>query len=151
MQLIKDYFKNRTIKFYIAFGTSILSLVTAIVYGASLLGLTEYASVAPLIMMIAAFAVFAVFALFRQSRIGAAGMAVINFFALVVYALTIYQYPVLEAMNAGTIANIKGMGAIIAVAVMMIITVIASNVLAWMKLDRKVESEVSVGQVKEEI
>ena len=137
MQIFKDFFKNRTIKFYIAFAIAILSLITAIVYGASLLGLTEYASAAPLIMMLIAFVVFAVSALFRLTRIGTACVALLDFFAFVVYILTIYQYPVLEAMNAGTVANIKGMGAIIAVAAMMIVIVIAANVLAWMKLDRK--------------
>ena len=87
--------------------------------------------------MLIAFVVFAVSALFRLTRIGTACVALLDFFAFVVYILTIYQYPVLEAMNAGTVANIKGMGAIIAVAAMMIVIVIAANVLAWMKLDRK--------------
>ena len=98
MQLFKDFFKNRTIKFYIAMGAAVLSIITGIVYGAAVAVLDEGISVAPTVMCIVAALIFAVCALFRLSRIGMAAVGIIDLFALFIFLVTGYEYPIEQAM-----------------------------------------------------
>lgn len=140
MQIFTDFFKNRTIKFYIAMGIAAFSVIVGIVYGAAVATLDDGISVAPTVMCILAAVVFAVCALFRLSRVGMAAVGVLDIFALFIFLVTGYEYPIEQAMVSSNVWDIEGIVAIIAVAAMMLICIIAANVFAWLRLDKPVET-----------
>ncbi len=144
MQLFKDFFKNRTIKFYIAMGAAVLSIITGIVYGAAVAVLDEGISVAPTVMCIVAALIFAVCALFRLSRIGMAAVGIIDLFALFIFLVTGYEYPIEQAMVVSNAWQIKGMISIIVCAAMMLVCIILANVFAWLRLDKEPEAATDV-------
>lgn len=139
----KEFFKNRTIAFYITLGVSGLSVISGIVYIAAVRGLTDTVSWMPGVMMILAGVAFAALALFRLSRTGAAVLALLDFFAIVVYIVTVIDYILTQAMTAFSFIRIEGIGSIIACAVLMIICTAAANVFAWLRLDKQEKINVT--------
>lgn len=137
MKIFTEYFRDRTAAFYISLGFALLSLVVAIVYGAAVLGLDDGISVAPVIMMIIGALAVPAFALIRLTRVGLGVMGVLDFFSVVIYAVTVYEYPVSQAMIVSNAMDIPGMMSIIAVAALMFVCVIAANVLAWIRQEKK--------------
>lgn len=136
LNLVKNYFKNRTLAFYFSLGVALLTLITGIVYAATILPLDDRASVFPIVMLIIGALLVPIFALFRLTRIGLGCMSLLTFFAFILYLISIYEYPIEQAMNVSNIWEITGMTNIIVVAVMMFIFFIASNVLAYIKQEK---------------
>lgn len=137
MKIFTEYFKDRTVAFYISLGFAMMSVVVAIVYGAAVLGLDDGISVAPVIMMIIGALAVPALALIRLTRVGLGVMGVLDFFSVVVFAVTVYEYPISQAMVVSNAMEIEGMASIIAVAVFMLICFVAANVLAWIRQDKK--------------
>lgn len=140
----KNFFKNRTISFWVAFGTSILSIVTAIVYAGAIMGgkeISQYVDFVPFVLILIGGLIFVPAIFLRMSRIGAMLMGIFDIFAMVIFLGDFIAYPASTAVaNDGTsILSLPGFAAAIAVVVMMLICVVASNICAWRKLDYTVE------------
>ena len=138
LNLAKNYFKNRTLAFYVSLVVAFMTLITGIIYAATILPLDDRASVFPVVMLIIGALLVPIFALFRLTRIGLGCMSLLTFFAFILYLMSIYEYPIEQAMVISNIWEIKGMVSIIIVAVLMFIFFVASNVLAYIKQEKLV-------------
>ncbi|MCI9517927.1 MAG: hypothetical protein HFK08_01550 [Clostridia bacterium] len=140
MEFLKEklngFLKNKTIAFYVALGVAGLSLITAVVYAATLSSLTEYMSWGAFAMLLVAPIAFAALAFFGFERIGAAVMGVLDFAALLVFLIAIYKYPISLVMTTNLV-DIPGFGAIVAVAAMTVVCFVTANVCVWMKLAKQ--------------
>ena len=138
LDLLKNYFKNRTLAFYFSLAVAFLTLITGIIYAAIILPLDYRASIFPVIMLIIGALLVPIFALFRMTRIGLGCMSLLTFFAFVLYLMSIYEYPIEQAMGVSDVWEIKGIVSIIVIAVLMFIFFVASNVLAYIKQEKLV-------------
>lgn len=131
MQFLKKFIKNKRISFYVTCAVALLSIISSFVYLGSLLSLNKYFSwwvfALPLIGGILYFAL----SLINEMRIGTIIMAILFFASIILFALSIYQYPMNMIMSIPNLFDIPKMGMIITIAVMFIFGAVASNVLAW--------------------
>lgn len=151
VELFKNFFKGKTVTFYIALGLAGLSLFTSIFYAASIGGLGEYMSWGAFVLLLLAGFVFAALALFEFPNIGVAIMACMNFGALILSAVAIYEYFISLAMVGLETAG-ASFPLYIVSAVLMLIDAVAGNVVAWLRLAKKKKdapaSETSAGNVE---
>lgn len=147
MDFIKNFFKNKTVAFYIAGGFAVLSLVTAIVYAATL-GHLEEMSWAAFGLLIAVPFVFAALSLIGHEKLGTAALAIMCFAAFVLYITSIYEYPMTQLMIIMSLGDLKEFPAIVASAALMLVCCIAGNALYWVRL-RKKPVEAKKMQAKE--
>lgn len=135
-----EFHKHRTISFWIAAGAAVLSVISAVVYAAAVMGedeVSRFVNIVPFILLLAGGLIFAVAALFRKSRLGALVMGLLDLFAFVVFLGYFAAYPASTAVanDGGGIISLPGFAAAIAVAVLMFICIVLSDVCAWRKLD----------------
>lgn len=145
MELIKNYFKGKTVAFYIAFATAVISVVTAIIYAAVFGGMQEYMSWFGFVLMLLAAVAFIVPSLFGYAKLGVAAMALLDFAAMVVSLLVTYNYFVAFAIGGGISAVFADGPAVIFIVclVLLMVCCIAANVAAWLRVQKKQKSSVA--------
>ena len=136
MEFIKRYFGSKTVVYYIGLFFALLSIVSAIVYGASLSAIEEQSAV-PIVLLVIAGVAFIALSLFGLDKYGAAAMGILDFAALITYVATIYTYPLTQTMTATSLMDIPYIGSIIACAVLMVVSAIGANVVAWLRMTKK--------------
>lgn len=136
--MIKEFFKDKTIEFYIQAGVGLLGIVGAIIYAATFAG-SEYMSWMGFSFVLIAFVAFAALSIFGFSRFAVPAMAVFHFAAFVVSILKSYNYLVSFAINGGAEAALKDgkVISLIITVVILLVCCIAGNVLAWLNVRRK--------------
>lgn len=138
INLFKTFFVNRGVPFYIGLGAAVISLSAAICYGACLNGLDQrFLSWAVIFLPLLGALLYLVFALFKKTRVGAIVMTALNFVSLIVFIVTIYEYPLEQVMVISNIMDIPYMVSIIFVAVIYIIATVLSNVVSYLPLDKE--------------
>ncbi|MGN0805008.1 MAG: hypothetical protein ACI4MS_06465 [Candidatus Coproplasma sp.] len=140
---IVNYFRSRTVAFYIALAMAVLSVVASIVYATTLGDFANYASNLPITLLLVGAGVFAVSAVFGLSNIGSAVMALLNYASMLVFIGTVYSALVEQAMTISGIGDIKGLDVLIANVVLMLLGAIISTVCAWLRHSKKPTKEES--------
>lgn len=137
MKFFKNFFRDKSVVFYIALGVAALSLITAIIYVSVLysLSLGEFMSWGAFAALIIAPFAFVGISLLGRERMGAAAMAVMDFAALLAFAATIYVYFIENSMDTSELSKV--IGGVAACAVPMLICCVGSNVFAWMNMRKK--------------
>lgn len=142
MDFIGNYFNGKTVAFYIAFGVSAFSLVSAIIY-AGCVGSSEYMSWGSFVMLLLAFPAFLALSYFGFGKIASGVVAALNFAALVLLVIRIFPF-VWTLVNRYAMTGEFDGGAVfgggVAVLVFTIICAITANVLAWFKINKKTET-----------
>lgn len=136
MEFIKRYLSGKTVAYYIGLFFALLSIVSAIVYGVTLSAIEERSAV-PIVLLVLAGVAFIAFSLFSLDKYGAAAMGILDFAALITYVATIYNYPLTQTMTATSLMDIPYIGSIIACAVLMVVSAIGANVVAWLRTTKK--------------
>lgn len=138
--LSASYFKQRSIPFYIGVGAALLSIIAGIVYIGVLSGLdAKFLSGTVIALPIVGGILYLIGSLFRQTRWGAILMTTLDFISLIVFALTVYEYPLEQVMVISNVMDIPFMKGIIFVAVLLLLTTILSNVVCYLPLGKKKE------------
>lgn len=127
--------KKGSFSFKVALVMAILSIVTAVIYRLTLGRLGERLSLIPMYLLIGGGAGFFLLALIKQPRMGAAALALTNFAGLLVFAATIYEYVMEQAMIG--IADMKELPAIAGCAVSMLVVALMANLMAWTRMKKK--------------
>lgn len=145
--LFKTYFKNRDVSFYIGLGAALLSLVSAICYGACLGGLDdEYLNAFVWVLPLLGGIAFLAASLFKQTRVGAIILTALDFSSLIVFAITVYEYPLEQVMTISNVMDIPYMTSIIAVAVLIVISTVLSNVVSWLPFGKEAQADANKGE-----
>lgn len=138
LALFKTYFKNRKIPFYVALGAALLSFVTGIVYIACLGSLeAKFINIFVCVLPIVGAVLFLFASLFKQSRLGAIALTGLDFASLIVFAISIYEYPLEQVMVISNIMDIPHMTQIIVIAVLFLVSIIIANVVCWLSLEKE--------------
>lgn len=148
---IANYFRSRTVAFYIALAMAVLSVVTSIVYATTLGGFANYVSNLPITLLLVGAAAFAVSAVFGLSNIGTAAMALLYYASMLVFIGTVYSALVEQAMTISGIGDIKGLDVLIANVVLMLLGAIISTVCAWLRHCKKPSEEEKSAQTEKEV
>ena len=142
LDYFKTYFKNRTIPFYLSLGGALLSIVAGICYIACLGGLdSKYVNVLVCILPIVGAILLLVASLFKQTKIGVFVLTALDFASLIVFAVSVYEYPLEQVMVISNIMDIPHMIEIIVIATFFLISTIICNVMCWLTLDKKEETQ----------
>lgn len=132
----KRYLSTRKVAYYIACGVALLALIGGIVAAATLkeAGISALAWVLPLLGLLA----FIVTSLLGYDRSGICIVGVMSFFAFVTTVIEVFGYFLTEIQNQAMVGfdimAIKGLPALIASAVLLVVAAIAGNVLAYLRL-----------------
>ena len=147
MNFIKKYFEDKTIPFYVGLGVSLISIITAIVYSATLGHLKEYVTVAVTLLLVFGPIIYIGLSFVKLQKLGMFIMTGLDFAALITYICTIYKYPITKVMDTN-ILELAELPAIITVAALAIIVCIAGNVLCWLNLKKTAKTELNEGESK---
>lgn len=132
MEFIKRFFKGKTIALYIALGVALMSIIMAIVY-AAIFAKTDYMSWLAFALLLAAPVAFIALSIFNFSRLGAAVMAGLDFVAILLLIRYGYQYVMDFFINGFT----SEFTAIAVMLVLMFVTFISGNVVAWLRHQKR--------------
>lgn len=136
MEFIKNFFKNKTIAFYIALAVAGLSIIAAILYAAAFGSLSKYMSWLAFVFLLLAPIAFLALSFFRFERMGTAAMAILDFAALLLAANRAFgfisDYVMVGFDNAGAAFPLFAAGA-----VLMAVCSIAASAAAWLRLQKK--------------
>ena len=146
MKKIIEFFRDKTVAFYVALAFAALSAAATIVYAVLIGGLEGYFSFVPILLIIVGIAAFAGLSVIGSCRLGSAVLSAAQFSAFIVYVGTVYEYLIVQAMSAGKASDIDGFYGIIAIGVMMFVSAAGENVVAWIK-QRKIRKEKTSGDV----
>ncbi len=133
MKKVMEFFRDKTVAFYIALAFAVLSLITAIIYVAAISGLGEYFSIIPFLLVIVGVIAFVGLSILGSCRLGSAVLSVANFAAFIAYVATIYGFTIVQAMSVGSAADIKELPIIIVIGGLLFICALATNVTAWIR------------------
>ena len=152
MEFIKNYFKGKTIAFYIAFGVSAFSLISAIIY-AGCVGSSEYMSWGAFVMLLLAFPAFLALSYFGYSKIASGVVAALNLAALALLVIDVFPFVWTLVNHYAMTGDFDGgavFGGAVAVLVFTAICAITANVLAWLKLNKEAKTAEITADVSEE-
>ncbi len=136
---LKEIFVGRNIAFYIACAVAVVAFIGGTIATVAL----NMAGVSVLPMLVTLFALIAFVALsfFGLEHIGIAVIAVASFAALVDSICEGFKFFLKEisgqAMGGFNIAAIPGIGALVATLILLVLSAVAANVLAWLKVKEK--------------
>lgn len=136
MEGIKNFFKNKTIAFYIAVVVACISVIAAILYVAAFGSLSEYMSWLAFVFLLLAPVAFFAFSVFGLARMGAAVLALLNFAALLLAANKVLGFIADYAM-VGLDSAGAAFPLFVAGAVLMVICSIVASVAAWRNLQKQ--------------
>ncbi len=139
---LKKIISGRTVGFYLATATALLSLVTAIVYVVGY-GDSEYMSWTAFALLLAAFAAFVGMTLFSVTVPWApVALCGLDFIAFLLYIHAIYMY-LSEVFYGGvTLSAMAQLNSFFVICtVFMLIAVIAGNVSVYLKQEKEQEDE----------
>lgn len=140
--LFKTFFKERKIPFFIGLGAAILSALTGILYISCLGGLDhKYINVLVIVLPILGCIAYLLGAFFKYAKAGAIAMTALDFASLIVFAITIYEYPLEQVMVISNIMDIPYMGSIIFIAILFVLSIVISNVVSYLPLEKESETK----------
>ncbi len=140
--LFKTFLKDRKIPFFIGLGTAILSALAGILYISCLGGLDhKYINALVVVLPILGCVAYLLAAFFKCTRAGAIAMTALDFAALIVFAITIYEYPLEQVMVISNVMDIPYMGSIIFVAIIFVLSIVISNVVSYLPLEKETKGE----------
>lgn len=119
----------------------LLAFITAIAYKLTLGHLGDRLSDIPLYLLVGGGVAYLLLCLAGAPKIGATVLAMCNFAAFIVFAVTIYEYPMEQIMVSPNIADIKDLPEIIGCAVAMLVGALIGNVMAWKRVKVKEDKE----------
>lgn len=133
--MIKQFFSDKTILFYVEIAVAVLAIIAGIVYSITFAG-TEYFSLFAVVLLFLSAVAFIALSIFGFVKIGAILMMVLQFSALLLSLLATYNYFVGFAINGGVVAALgdaKALSFVIST-VLVVVCWITSNVMCWLKL-----------------
>ena len=147
---IKHFFKDKGVAFYMALGAAVLSLVAAILYAAVYGSMETYMSWTGFVFMLLSVLSFFALSLVGLAKYGAGGAAIFGFVGLILSLGDTYGYFTSFAVSGGIPAVLGDDTAVvfIACAAMLLVSVIASCVAAWMPQKKQDLNAVEAGGEK---
>ena len=133
--LLKSYFKEKKISFYLANFLSFLSFLFGFIY--LFCALKEYASIWPIVLLITGSILFFIFS-YWSPKSGSVVLATTNLFALMMHIYAIYPY-LFSLATKGMGINLadNNVKLIITFAVVLFALFAFANLFAWLNMIRK--------------
>ena len=137
-EYVKRYMRTRTAAFYVALGVSLLAVAAGVIACA---GLSAYGTAWPaLVCVIVGFMAFLVLSFAGQDNAGAAAMGVLTLAGFVCLLVGEYSHFFNtiqnQAMTGFNIASVDGLMLLIVCVVLYVVSAIALNVCAWLRLKK---------------
>lgn len=148
MNKVLDYLKNiiktKTVAFYIALGAVVIAFIGGVICSGALAFAGATATAALLVTL--GLILFIASAVFGQDKIGAGVAAFLSYCALVATFCDVFAYYLNEiqsqAMVGFDLGNVQGLSALVAAVILLVLSAIALNVLAFLKLNKTPKKEV---------
>lgn len=134
----KTYFKNRKTSFYIGFGLAIVSIVVSLYYVIAYAGVKDFRIETFLFTFFGGLAYLAL-SFFKLNNVGALILGVFDFFAMLIFLRTYYPVVIESDVMSGNFNITPEIANLIVITVVLLVTSVTANVLAWMKNDKKEE------------
>ncbi len=149
---ITDFFKRKNVLYYIACGVTLLAFIGGVIASAlTVAGASALSAVFVTIGLLA----FVGLSVIGQERMGAALAGVLSFGALIAFICSAYAYFLNEISEQGmTGFNISAVNGLMPAAVsivLLLISAIALNVFAWLRLKKREVTETVEKTGEEEI
>lgn len=137
---ILNFFKNKTIGYYVGLGAAVLMIITSFIYLGVISNINEYLNYGVFFFILLSGLVYIALSSFNFDKLASGSMATCAFGSFVTYILTVFDYPLAQLMDYsfGDIPHIMG---IIVIAAILLICAITSNVLMYMKLNKIEKNE----------
>lgn len=152
-EFFANFFKTLGVKYYMAFGFTVLAFIFGIIATAGL-GFAGVSAL-PLVLTLLGIFAFVGLSLIGQERTGAAAAGFLSLGALVAVVCEGYQYFLKiiqnQAMTGFNLGAVEGLPLMIAMVVLLLLTAVAGNVFAWMSLRKKqsVKEEIKEEKISE--
>lgn len=136
MNLVKKYFKNRNISYYIMVIVSLLTITTSALYFLYIGNLENgiyfsfFVALLPLVGVIS----FFICSFFDIDKVGISLLGCTSFITFILFVITIYDYIASNAMDHEVLENTPFCLIIIIIASFLLLNSIISNILIWIKV-----------------
>ena len=151
MTTVKEFFRTRTVAFYVAAAAAVLSVILSIVYAACYSGTSYMSWGAFALTLIAGIAFFALAAFKQTEPFAALVLGVLNFIAFILFIHDVYMYFTTifyGGFSAALLGDIDP--AFYACTVLYLIIIVASNVCVYLKSSKTKSSENTQVETAEE-
>lgn len=138
---IINFFKAKNAAYYVALVVALLTIITSFLYLGFVSNINEYLNMGLFALILIGGLAFIALSSFNYDRLGVGAMALCSFGAFIVYILTIYNYPLTQLMEISSIWDVPYIMEVIIIAVLLVISAIASNVLVYLRLTKVTRSE----------
>lgn len=143
LDYIKNYFKGKTVLYYIALGVAVVAFVGGIIASGGL-GFAGV-SAGPALLVTLGLVVFIASSVFGQDKIGMGVVAALTFGAFVETLCEAYGHFLAEiqeqAMVGMNLANVNGLSALVVSVVILVLFAVAANVFAFLPLNKAKATE----------